>query len=211
MTDAEDQTDPVKLMLVTPPQFELNSFAGVLDTVYAAAEITCLRLGLATRDEDELARAADVLREVSHARDIPVIIDDHYRMVERIGLDGVHLTDGPRRVRDVRKLLGQDAIVGAFCGASRHAGMTAGELGTDYISFGPLSVASLLGEDETAPADLFAWWAEMIEVPVVAEGGLSPDALAGVLPHTDFICLGDEIWSAPEGVLDALGRFTALL
>ena len=36
-----------------------------------------------------------------------------------------------------------DAIVGAFCGTSRHDGMTAGEMGADYVSFGPVAAVSL--------------------------------------------------------------------
>lgn len=65
-----------------------------------------------------------------------VVIDDHVKLAQRHGLDGVHLTDGARAVRDARKELGDDAIVGAFCGSSRHEGMTAAEHGADYVSFG---------------------------------------------------------------------------
>ena len=89
----------------------------------------------------------------------------------------MHLSDGARQVRAVRKALGADAIVGAFAHASRHDGLTAGEIGADYVSFGPVG-ATGLGDGSTAPLDLFEWWSEMIEVPVVAEGGLTPD-LAG--------------------------------
>jgi len=35
----------------------------------------------------------------------------------------------------------------------------------------------------------------MIEVPVVAEGGLTPDLIRDLTPHTDFFGIGDEIWS----------------
>ena len=85
--------------------------------------VACLRLALATRDEDTLARAADVVREVAHARDVAVVIDTHQLLAQRLGLDGVHLPDGARSVRAARKLLGPDAIIGAHCGASRHDGI----------------------------------------------------------------------------------------
>ena len=113
-----------------------------------ATPVACVRLGLATRDEDRISRAADALREVTIARDVALVIDSHARLVTRLGLDGVHLTAGARSVRATRKELGEDAIVGAFCGNSRHDGMTAGELGADYISFGPAGAtdADLDGE-----------------------------------------------------------------
>ena len=204
------------------------------------------------------------------------MLDDHHRLAQRLGLDGVHLTDGPRRLRDVRKTLGQDAIVGAFCGTSRHDGMTAAEIGADYVSFGPVSAgllgdgtlaepelfqwwsemievpvvaeggltpdaivgafcgtsrhdgmtaaeigadyvsfgpvsAGLLGDGTLAEPELFQWWSEMIEVPVVAEGGLTPDAIAAIAPFADFLCLGDEIWRHQDGPTAALRQLAARL
>jgi len=50
----------------------------------------------------------------------------------------------------------------------------------------------------TAGADLFEWWAQMIEVPVVAEGGLTDDALRSLAPFADFVALGAEVWSADD-------------
>ena len=42
--------------------------------------------------------------------------------------------------------------------------------------------------------DLFEWWSEMIEVPVVAEGALTADLVASFGPVTDFFGIGEEIW-----------------
>ncbi|MEM8870875.1 MAG: thiamine phosphate synthase [Pseudomonadota bacterium] len=211
MPDQDPADLPSKLTLLTPAQFELSDYSAQLEAVYDAVEVSCLRLSLVTRDEETLCRAADVLRSLSHARDIPVIIDDHYRLVARAGLDGVHLSDGARKVRDVRKLLGPDAIVGAFCGTSRHSGMSAGEAGADYISFGPATAGGLLGDGEPVEPDVFRWWSEMIELPVVAEGGLTDAILGSIAQDCDFLCLGDEIWQDPDGAVAAARRISRLL
>ncbi len=191
--------DRPQLYLITPPAFELDLFPDRLAAVLDAAEIACLRLSLATRDEDRIARAADALREVAHARDVALVIDTHLRLVERHGLDGVHLPDGARNIRKARKDLGDDAIVGAFCGASRHEGMGTGEAGADYVAFGPVGDTPL-GDGSHAPDDLFAWWSEMIEVPVVAEGALTVERIATLAPITDFFALGEEIWREDDAV-----------
>lgn len=182
-----------QIYLITPPEFELSSFPDQLAKVLDGTEIACIRLALASRDEDWVARAADVLREVAHARDVAIVIAEHIGMVERLGLDGVHLTDGARSVRSTRKALGADAIVGAFCGASRHDGMNAGEAGADYVAFGPVG-ATALGDGTVAEPDLFSWWSEMIEVPVVAEGAVSAAHAAALSRVTDFFGIGEEIW-----------------
>ncbi|SDN85289.1 thiamine-phosphate pyrophosphorylase [Lutimaribacter pacificus] len=199
------QAEQPQIYLVTPPEFELSRFPDQLAGVLDSHDIACVRLALATRDEDRIARAADALREVTHARDVALVIDSHILMVERLGLDGVHLPDGARNMRKARKELGEDAIVGAFCGASRHDGMNAGEAGADYISFGPLSGASL-GDGRLAERELFEWWSLMIELPVVAEGGLTPDIIRDLTPVTDFFAIGSEIWGAgdPASELAAL-------
>lgn len=202
MADAERP----QLYLVTPPDFALDSFPDRLAAVLDGADVACLRLALATGDEDRVARAADALREVAHARDVALVIEKHVLLVERLGLDGVHLTDGARSMRKVRKDLGQDAIVGTFCGATRHEGINAAEAGADYVTFGPVG-ATPLGDGTVAGRDLFEWWSEMIEVPVVAEGALTPALVESLAPVTDFFCIGEEIWR--EG--DALAALRRLL
>ena len=51
----------------------------------------------------------------------------------------------------------------------------------------------------------------MIEVPVVAEGGLTLDLAADLAGIADFIALGDEIWNAPEGPVAALRSYAERL
>ena len=194
-----DMPEQPQIYLITPPEIELSSFSKQLAEVLDAHDIACIRLALATRDEDRLSRAGDALREVAHARDVAIVISDHVILAERLGLDGVHLSDAARSVRQARKALGADAIVGSFCGASRHDGMTAGEAGADYVSFGPVQ-AGTLGDGSFAEADLFQWWSEMIEVPVVAEGALDESTVRALSPHTDFFGIGEEIWSTDDPV-----------
>lgn len=199
------ETERPQITLITPPAFDPEEFAPRLAAALDATEIACLRLSLATRDQDAQARAADACREIAHARDVAIVIDTHLLLVERLGLDGVHLTDGARNVRKARKDLGPDAIVGAFCGTTRHEGLSAGEAGADYVAFGPVG-ATGLGTGAQAEQDLFQWWSEMIEVPVIAEGGLTPELVARFAPVTDFFGLGEEIWTAedPAQALKAL-------
>lgn len=197
--------DRPQITLITPPALDLDIFPDRLAAVLDAVPIACLRLSLASRDEDTILRAADACRQIAHQRDVAVVIDSHLLMVRRLGLDGVHLADGARSVRAARKELGADAIVGAFCGTTRHEGISAGEAGADYAAFGPVG-QSALGKGEIAPFELFEWWSEMIEVPCIAEGGLSRDLVETLAPVSDFFAVGEEIWKHedPAAALRAL-------
>ncbi|WP_375255717.1 thiamine phosphate synthase [Yoonia sp.] len=202
MSDAQDHP---QIYLISPAEFDLSTYPDQLAACLDSTEVACMRLALATTDEARIAKAADALREVTHARDVALVIDSHILLVERLGLDGVHLQDGARSVKKVRKDLGDDAIVGSFCGNSRHDGMTAGELGADYVSFGPVG-ATPLGDGRQAELELFEWWSMMIEVPVVAEGALDAERIRTLAPHTDFFGIGPEIWDqdTPAKALCAL-------
>ena len=204
-----DSPEKPQIYLVTPPSFELGQFPDQLAKVLDSTDVACLRLDMASRDEDTLSRAADALREVTHARDVAIVISDHQLLAERLGLDGVHLTDSARSVRATRKAMGADAIVGSFCAASNHDGISAAEAGADYVSFGPVGTSGL-GDGAIADLDLFKWWSEMIEVPVVAEGGLTEDLVRSISPFTDFLGIGDEIWRE-ENPVSALSRLTSAM
>ncbi len=185
--------DRAQIYLITPPTPEASTFPADLARVLDVVDVACVRLALAFQNEDDIARVADACRDVTHARDIALVVQDHLQLVQRLGLDGVHLSQGARGVRAARKDLGEDAIVGCHSGASRHDGMNAGEASADYVCFGPVA-SSMLGDGSLADEDLFAWWSEMIEVPVIAEGGLDPALIRGLSDKVDFFGIGAEIW-----------------
>ena len=202
-------SDKPQIYLLTPPEFDLPTFRDQLAAVLDTHEVACLRLSMATRDEIRLSRAADALREAAHARDVAIVIESHFALARDLGLDGVHLVDGARSVRKARGALGKDAIVGTYCRASRHDGMSAAEAGANYVAFGPVG-ASALGDGTLAERDLFAWWSEMIELPVVAEGNLDTNLAANLAPVTDFIAIGEEIWRKDDPAKALTGFVRAL-
>lgn len=203
-----DQEKP-QLYLITPSNTDLSLFSDTLVSVLDATEVACLRLSTAGMDEETVRRAADAFREITHARDIPLVIEHHAKMVTPLGLDGVHLGDGSRRVRATRDDLGSDAIIGANSGTQRHDGISAAEAGADYVSFGPVG-ASALGDGSQAEIDLFSWWSEMIEVPIVAEGNLDEEQLATLSQITDFVAIGPEIWGHDDPAKQLKSLLSAL-
>ena len=186
-------SDKYKLYIISPAELEIERFSEDLKLILDTVDISCFRLALSTLDENIISQVADVTRHICHSRDVAIVIEDHFLFVKKHGLDGVHLSDGPRIVRKARKELGKELIVGAFCGNSKHNGITAGEAGADYVSFGPLS-KTILKDGTIANPDLFAWWSTMIEIPVIAEGDLNEKVINDIKNMTDFLAFGDELW-----------------
>ncbi|WP_425038743.1 thiamine phosphate synthase [Primorskyibacter sp. S187A] len=210
MSTSQSAAEHPQIYLITPSSFELSSFPRDLASALDCVPIACLRLAMASHDEDKIIRAADALREVTEPRDVALVIDTHIQLAERLGLDGVHLSHGgAKAIRDARKRLGPDAIVGGHAGTSRHDGMNIGEAGADYVCFGPVGV-SPLGDGAQADVELFEWWSQMIELPVVAEGKLDAESIAALRTKTDFFGLGAEIWDH-ESPLEHLQTLAALI
>lgn len=191
------QPDRPQLYLLTPPAFDPAPFADTLARVLDALPVACLRLTMAGNDEDMISRSADAMREVAHARDVAIVIERHVLLAERLGLDGVHLPRGAHGIRKLREQLGADAIIGAACGDSRHDGLTAAEAGADYVAFSPVGETPL-DDGARVERDLFEWWSEVIEVPVVAEGALTRALVEDLAPVTDFFAIGEEIWNTDD-------------
>jgi thiamine-phosphate pyrophosphorylase len=77
--------------------------------------------------------------------------------------------------------------------------LNAGEAGADYISFGPIA-GSALGDGDQVNPELLEWWSEMIEIPVVVEGGITEELIRSLSDKVDFFAIGPEIWEAEEPV-----------
>jgi thiamine-phosphate pyrophosphorylase len=194
-----------RLYLATPPRLDLVRLAVQLRAALDAAPVACVRLDAPGASEADLRAAADALRPICHAADVALVIAEHFRLVGPLGLDGAHVS-ARANLRDVRAAIGRDQILGVYCGTSRHAGLTAAEAGADYVAFGPVADAGGLGDGALAPLELFEWWSEIIETPVVAEGGIDPELAATLAPFADFIVPHQAIWEA-EDIAAALKAF----
>lgn len=209
--EATGPEPPARLYLATPPQLEPEPFKALLDRALATGQVACLRLDLGPAPEAAWRTAASALQPVAHAHDVALVIAEHHRLVEPLGLDGVHLATSRTTVREARRVLGPDRIVGAFAGASRHLAMTLAEAGADYIALGPVGEIGALGDGTRADDELFEWWSEMIETPVVAEGGVTPEDAARLADRADFVVPDLGVWDAPEGIEAALARYAEAL
>jgi thiamine-phosphate pyrophosphorylase len=77
------------------------------------------------------------------------------------------------------------------------------------VSFGPIGSTGL-GDGSHAEREIFEWWSEVIEVPIVAEGGLDAEHVASLAPVTDFLAFGEEIWREDDAAA-ALGRLISAI
>ncbi|MEM6971983.1 MAG: thiamine phosphate synthase [Pseudomonadota bacterium] len=194
-------TDAPRLYLTTPP-LEAGRTKAAVDIVGSALAtglVACLRLDMADGTGDAGWNAAiNALLPLCHAADVPLVVTDRPGMVAPHGLDGVHLSTSDASIARLRKTLGSEIIIGASGGAERHRAMVLAEAGADYVTIGPADAAG---------DDLYRWWSEMIEVPVVAEGEIDLETARRIGPLVDFATPDTAAWwEAPARILPAFAE-----
>ncbi len=196
-----------RLYLITPPRIEPAAFAETLATALDAGDVACVQLRLPDAAREARIAAAEVLRPVCHARGVALLLDEDPEAARAAGLDGVHLSD-PRALGPARESLGDGAIAGVACGGSRHAAMVAAEKGADYVSFGAFFPSPTLPDAALAEPEIIAWWSELMVVPCVAVGGVTPENCAPlVAAGADFLAVSSAVWGHPMGPAAAVAAF----
>lgn len=151
-----------KILMIAPAD---ASAAAITEALTAARETTAIEALLLPRGERDERRYRELVKAVlppAQQQEIAVLIEGEPGLVRTLGADGLHVGSGSDDIREAVAALHPQFMVGAGNVATRHAAMTAGELGADYILFGPLS-----GPISEHQRDLARWWAETMEVPCV--------------------------------------------
>ncbi|MDA7947217.1 MAG: thiamine phosphate synthase [Hyphomicrobiaceae bacterium] len=207
---AENQTRAgCELYLIVPPEVTHDMAVHVAEAG-SAGTIACalLQCGQDSRIHRD---HAEMLLRFTRFAGLPLVFERDIQAAAELGADGVHIPADEDLYHDARKVLGEDAIVGAECGLSRHDALILGELGVDYVAFkGPLNDTA--NSVEMGLAALVQWWSETVIVPCVAwdtENGCTERRLADA--GADFIAKGNSVWAHPEGLPAAMRKLSDML
>ena len=200
-----------QLYLITPPTLAPARFRDILAGALDAGPVAAVQLRLKDWTEDDLRRAIDVLRPVAQDRGVAFLLNDRPDLAVRSGCDGAHVGQTDMPAGDARRLLG-DLTLGVTCHASRDLAMTAGEQGADYVAFGAFFPSATKEPPAMADADLLRWWSELMEVPCVAIGGITPENCRPLVDAgADFLAVSASVWSHPTSPAAAVQAFRAVM
>jgi thiamine-phosphate pyrophosphorylase len=166
-------------------------------------------LRLADGDERKQMEAAKTIAAAVQRRDVALLLDGHAEIAARAGADGAHIS-GIEAFVAALPMLKPDRIAGAGGLHSRHDAMLAGESGADYVMFGePDRRGRRPAFDELE--ERLLWWADLLEIPCVGYAD-HPDEVATLArTGTDFVALGEWIWTEPKGVAAAIAAVAEYL
>lgn len=201
-----------RLYLITPPRLDAAAFSSVMADALDAGDVAAVQLRLKDVSDDAVRQACDILRPVVQAREAAFLLNDRADLAAEMGCDGVHIGQSDTPYRTARRLVGDNAIVGVTCHASRHLAIEAAEAGADYVAFGAFFPTATKVAPAAADPEILEWWSTMMTVPCVAIGGLTVANCAAVIEAgADFLAVSAGVWDHPEGAAAAVRAFNAAI
>ncbi len=204
-----NKDDGCRLYLITPPVLAPATFRDTLAIALDAGDVAAVQLRLKDWSDDDLRRAIDLLRPVAQSRGVAFLLNDRPDLAVATGCDGAHVGQDDMAVATARKLLG-DLTLGVTCHASRDLAMSAGEQGADYVAFGAFFPSTTKSPPAMAEPEILTWWSELMEVPCVAIGGITPQNCRPLVEAgANFVAVSGAVWADPAATVKAFAAALA--
>lgn len=184
------------LYAITP---EVEDFTCLLRQIRRSLEGGAVLVQL--RDKRHRIGPAEATRLLSlcHQFDVPLIVNDDVELALRIGADGVHLGREDIGLAEARKCLGGQAIIGVSCYGHLDLASSAAKRGATYVAFGAFYPSASKPDAMPAPLQLLSQAKALLDCPVVAIGGITPEngarlieagadllaVIGGIFSHSD--------------------------
>ena len=129
-------------------------------------------------EEDLIAEALKV-KEICRRYNALLIINDNYNAAIKSGADGVHVGIEDTPVSEIRKITGDNFIIGATAKTIEQAKKAQAE-GADYLGTGAVFPSPTKTDAIRITTQQFKEIAESVSIPVVAIGGISRDNITSL-------------------------------
>ena len=131
---------------------------------------TMIQLREKNMSDDELKKEALLIKDSCN---VPLIIDNNIEVCKAVGADGVHVGQDDMPVKEARKILGPDYIIGATAHNVSEA-IQAEKDGADYLGVGAAFGSSTKNDaKKIISLEEYKKITQAVSIPVVAIGGIN--------------------------------------
>lgn len=136
--------------------------------------VTLVQLREKRLDEDDFLKEAIAMRELCHKYNVPFIVNDNVEVAIKSHADGIHVGQDDMAARDVRKLVGNDMILGVSAHNVEEA-MVAQENGADYLGIGAVFNTDTKKDATDVSLAVLREITDKVNIPTVAIGGINKE------------------------------------
>ena len=137
---------------------------------------TVVQLREKTASSREFYETAVKVREITSRLKVPLIINDRADIALAVNADGVHVGQGDLPYDEVRRITGQDKIVGVSVSNLAEA-QSAADMGADYLGVGAMFPTGTKTDSNLTSMDELRRIREKVKIPLVVIGGINKNTI----------------------------------
>lgn len=147
----------------------------VLDIVQKSLRggVDILQLWSASKDSFNVFKLAKDLMNRANQYNVPLIINNDLKLAKEIDARGVHMDGYDVAPAEIRRVLGEQSIVGYTLGNDLEKLKWAQTVGADYVSFCAVFPTSSVTQCEIVPLNSIKQAKSTTNIPVFASGGIN--------------------------------------
>lgn len=134
--------------------------------------VTCVQLREKNLDEAVFLQEAKDLCALCRRYRIPFIVNDNVDVAVACGADGIHVGQEDMEAGEVRRLVGENMILGVSVHTVEEARQAVRD-GADYLGLGTVFPTSTKADVDVMPEETLRAICGAVDVPIVAIGGLN--------------------------------------
>lgn len=122
--------------------------------------------------DEEFLQLAREVKVVCKKYNVPFVINDNVEIAKIVGADGVHVGQSDMNAANVRKIIGDDAILGVSVQTVEQA-LIAEKQGADYLGVGAVFKTNSKDDADFVTHETLKAICDAVKIPVVAIGGIN--------------------------------------
>ena len=160
------------LYAITPDMADLNTLIHKTQLVIEGGAFMVQYRSKIQDRAVKIQQCAAILR-LCREYGVPCIVNDDVEMCRILEADGVHLGENDDNIAEVRRILGEDAIIGSSCYDQLDRAKQAQKEGATYVAFGAVFPTPTKPNAPRATLELLREAKHEIHIPIVAIGGIT--------------------------------------
>ncbi len=138
---------------------------------------TFLQLREKALETESVLKEAKEIKELCRKYRVPFIVNDNVDVAIASGADGVHVGQKDMEAGDVRRIIGEDKILGVSAQTVEQA-VLAEKMGADYLGVGTVFSTDSKDDADDVSHDTLKAICGAVRIPVVAIGGIARENVA---------------------------------
>ena len=161
------------LYLVTPDWDDTDKLVAATEQAIAGGA-SLLQYRHKTASAELRTEQAAALLTLCRRLKVPLIINDHLDLCERLDADGIHVGGTDASVAEVRASIGNEKIVGASCYGDLQLARDAAKAGASYVAFGGFYPSLVKKYEVATSASIITQALSELSLPLCVIGGMTP-------------------------------------